>query len=432
MPTSAAARIPPELFPSIIDHLDPERFARLPRSDVRGELNWSLVCVSWAQQCRQVFFQGIWIGTMKQAAGFRNLVMGVCSKRLTPLVDLIESMVVEHRLYADARALFPTVGALLPRLPPSKLRQFRVWGPALKLSADVRLRSPLWATPSRFAHLLAPYRELRLFYLHFASLGDVARFVDHFPHLEELELYRVAWDKNDVHVVTPSQVAPRPNARRSLRSIDVVECTDDLLSWQLLALGPKPRTVLQLLSPDDLQTILRILSSIRAAYVDAWEMDGEFIDYRQRDLGGCILKRVLLLRLRTYLENGDSFIAELNCGSIKLHFTCQSEQRAATAHDLLRVTGCVLRVYQSACDNYALYAKHGVCSSILQFSALRGLLFGVQSNLEDLQTWVNANPALRQVDDRQFKYHRFLSFEDDEQKWVGRYSSTLEPTGMSS
>lgn len=93
-----------------------------------------------------MFFRNIGIQSMKQAAEFRNLVMGAGNERLTPFVDLVEWVDVEHYLDEDGRSFFHILGALTPRLHPSKFREFYVEGPARKLHANVRLRSPLWAS----------------------------------------------------------------------------------------------------------------------------------------------------------------------------------------------------------------------------------------------------------------------------------------------
>ena len=98
---SRAADLPQELFANIIRHLHISFRDRLiPSMYLRhtGLGSGSLVCLYWAQQCRQVLYQGrnIRIRSMKHAVKFRELVTGAGCKRLKPIVDMIGSVDVRY------------------------------------------------------------------------------------------------------------------------------------------------------------------------------------------------------------------------------------------------------------------------------------------------------------------------------------------------
>lgn len=266
MSTSAATRVPEELFPFIIQHLPIEfRYGRqfLPNDEIRdsGVVVGSLVCMYWAEKCREMLFRGrtVEIESMKSAVGLRNLVVGAGCKRLTRLADMIGYVDVVHDLKRDGRSLYQILGAVIP---PSKFREFRVCGPRSALHAGLRLRTPYWGVGRPLPQFVTPYRRLELYKLHFASISDVICFVDQFPHIEELVLWQLTWDETGVDAPNMPNVIPPPDTRhRSLRSIQLGRCADNLILWRLVALGSKPRTPLQLLSPVDRRAVLDLVTS---------------------------------------------------------------------------------------------------------------------------------------------------------------------------
>lgn len=231
MSASAAARIPEELFPYIIQYLPvPIDDYYLPRDRIRdsGVVVGSLVCMDWAKRCREMLFRErtVRIGSMESAVRFRNLVMGAGCERLTAIVGMIAEVDVEHDLDKDGRSWYHILGALMPRLPRSKFRMFYIKGPRSKLAAGLRFRTPYWGVAKPLPQFVTQYRRLYLRELHFASIGDLVCFADHFPHLEELQLLLLTWDETGVRAPAVTEEIPRPDpCHRSLRSIWVQGCT---------------------------------------------------------------------------------------------------------------------------------------------------------------------------------------------------------------
>ena len=84
-------------------------------------------------------------------------------------------------------------------------------------------RSPHFGIPLSFPRYMIPYRRLELDNLRFASPRVLAGFLCHFPCLEELTLWSLAFDQDELPVpqhtpagapATPSQIRrPRPLCR---------------------------------------------------------------------------------------------------------------------------------------------------------------------------------------------------------------------------
>lgn len=443
MSATSGAILPPELFADVIRHLSTDFYDRgyddsLPNERIRGcgVLNGMLVCMWWARQCRERLFRGrtIRIKSMKQAIGFRNLVMGPCCGRLTRIADMVGFVDVWHFLDRDARSWFQIVGVLIPRLPPTKLHRFIVQGPRSKLPDACRLRNPFWGVGRLLPHFVRPYRRLELFFLRFVSPEDIICFVNHFTNLEELEIWGLTWDEASMNHSNLPQTVIYTNPRRcSLRSIHVTRCTDGLLLWRLVSFGTKTHTALQLLLPDDQQTILNLVEGAYAMYVDTGE-ESRDIQYEKTGAGKCNAEPSALWKMTTCTDYSTPFIIGIELGYITLHLLCDYERSNPSAHVQLRVIGCVVALHCEDKERCAEWAKLPFWAYILQFSSLRGLVVGLPDE-DALKSWfTEVDPALRDPGNRQLWYHRLVTFEKHkapEGQWMGRDPSSLDLTGMS-
>lgn len=449
MSTTAAARIPQELYAYIIEHLSIDvswSDTALPHSDIHGSgvVVGSLVCMHWAQRCRKMLFQGrvVHIRSMKQAVGFRNLVMSASCEGITPIVDLIERVDVVHHLNRDGRSWFQIIGALMPRLPRSKFGTFSAFGPRSKLPAAFRLQTPFWAAQS-LPQFVRPYRTLHLETLHVTSAADVVRFVNRFPHLLCLHLNSVTWDKNVAHALTLPRVVTRPSAPYcSLRSMTVEYCMDKLLLWRLVALGSKPRTPLQLLSPDDQQAVFNLVTDAYNANIEVNEYNT--MKYELTECGERGDDLTWLRKLTTHTEISGPLTVHIDVGPIELHLFCEKERNMFSMSKSLRVTGCILVVYSRDKNTWAKYAKHTFWSSVLQLSSLRSLVLGIGrvgrvetsgvDNVDALMTLTEAHPELRKPASEKLRYYQLVTLEEisnDGSEWVGRDPLSLELTSTS-
>lgn len=264
MYTPAAERIPQELFAYIIGHLY-SRIDYLPdRYDVRrtGLLSGSLVCVHWAQQCREMLYRGrtIEIRSRKQAVGFRRMVMTESCKSFTPFAQMIARVDVDVD-DRDERPWLHIIGALVPRLPHVIFEICNIGSGPLGFRSP--FRSPLEALPKTLPGSFTPYRTLHLDGLRFRSLDDLLRLVSHFPRLEYLNLLSIKWKSNGTRTPARLQMAPVVDAYRcSLRLVRIENCTDDLLLWQCLMWSSRQSITLRLLSPEDQAAVCHIVACV--------------------------------------------------------------------------------------------------------------------------------------------------------------------------
>lgn len=269
---ATGADIPPELFPFILAHVDPniKGYHSLPDSGTRdsGAVNCSLVCLSWAQQCRCILFRGreIQLSSMKQAAGFRELVTMAGNATLEPVLDMIASVSIDHDLRKGIHTWFHLIGSLIPRVPPAKFGTFRIQGsPERAFLRPNQLRSPYWDSPRHLAPFITPYQHLALRYLHFGSASDVVRLASHFTGAKSLDFRSLTWSEVSTQVpLQPQTVAQLKDC--PLRDIWLQQCKDSLLLWQLLAF--ERRSFLQSLCIEDQQAIFQITSAACAAQLE--------------------------------------------------------------------------------------------------------------------------------------------------------------------
>lgn len=266
-----------------------------------GLLSGSLVCMHWARACRRALYQGrnLEISSRRQAERLRDLVRSAgSSKRLTPIVDMIRMVNVFHKGFpADGRSWsHVVVGALVPRLQPDRFDRFYIYGRSSSLPFGMRLGSPDWDVQKTLPHTLTPYRRLGLIGVHFPSLSYFCRFLRHFPRLEELDLYQVTWDKADWHP-RPLILTHHPD-RGSLTDINIDDCTDGLLLWQLIQ-ESQLRSLLQACTHDDQQAISQLVTSAYTAVKGKRQGIVPVIGYRQWPSGEYNLQLTLLSQLTT-------------------------------------------------------------------------------------------------------------------------------------
>lgn len=271
-----AATLPLELVWMIADaagllYRDPEDEEYDARSDL---LCCALVCIEWAKRFRPLAYGGLnWIESERSARRLRDLVMGPCSDRLTPLVELIG----ELRVWADAsdKRSWHRRLTSLARIPDDKFAEIYIPGSD---TSPPLFRSLHWGIPSPARDLPSPYRRVALENLRFASVEHIFQIVRKLPRLEELELYRLSWAED-----TPrGNTAPRQQARSVLTRVKVVFCPDaSLLLLRLLLIEGSARVAnpLQVLPPPDQSAIIQLVERFAAHWhaQDSQAISGLFV-----------------------------------------------------------------------------------------------------------------------------------------------------------
>lgn len=284
--------IPPELFANIICYIGTEAGGYADKRWECGEKQPremgppSLVCVYWAQRCRLYLYEDstVTIHSAKQAVRFRNLVMGSCSKRFTPIVDMIKGLEVKYDIPSeDKHAWHPILGALVPLVPADKFLRFWLLG-----SEDAR--SPHWAIATSLPSFSNPYRELRLSYCHVPSLRALLILLRKFPRVQVLWLSDVTWDEDHAHALT----RPRPADRRkrrdpSLSRIELFNCQHGArILHYLVHGGLNGGSLLRTLSDEDQRVMVEIHNRVYAICSEGKAN----IFYDQTTLGQCTFRGI--------------------------------------------------------------------------------------------------------------------------------------------
>ncbi|KAI0094180.1 hypothetical protein BDY19DRAFT_7744 [Irpex rosettiformis] len=241
------AVLPPELFPNILKWvsrdddrnetlrrlqrqrgLDDQQFIRQyvmagPAYTLRS---CSLVCLYWANQCREYMFRGatLSVWTLERAQSFRKYsVEG--SPRLARVCTLIRGIEVIMICHKTPRSYLDLV--FLPQTR-DKLVQLKISGPFPKGLPPVKSDTPHWSLTN--LAILPPsvtaYREIVVKDFHFPSFRHVVSFLKHFDASTTHELANITWDgktPNDL-----SQFFKPPTRHRQTIQVNVDQCTDNV------------------------------------------------------------------------------------------------------------------------------------------------------------------------------------------------------------
>lgn len=195
-------------------------------------MSCSLVCLYWANQCRDYLFRDMEL-VIRSLADFLVLessyVMNGCTRlvRLRSLTSISrieqtwESTAWCYRLYSSH--LLDSLGSHRWRRPPFVLR-----GPVPAHLPHTAYRSPHWSLPRLMPSCYTPFFELTLCDIHFPSLSDLLALLRHFKHLPEIIFQNVTWSNEDVHF--PVRSVGRRTANTQLLcwpTVSVRDCADN-------------------------------------------------------------------------------------------------------------------------------------------------------------------------------------------------------------
>lgn len=286
------ARIPPELFQKILEHVATwdNGWSTSSFEDARQDLrNCSLVCVFWAEYCRRVLYRECLlprIQSWRQAVAMADALLEGKSGRLTPFKQLLKGVHVELQPRSAGREdddrpwlhLLFSLSLLREMLPQSTLdidHRDYVLPPHITLTS---FNSPHWSLPRSVPPSCTPYRRIDIQNMRFHSFSKFIKFIGHFTSAEEFRFLGIKWDVDDSAVVTPQRSFTV--RRRPLKAIYSRGCTDNMLVC-LQAIKQSPASKCSS-SPWTQRTVSEFVLAILAALENGehWRVVAEV------DLGG--------------------------------------------------------------------------------------------------------------------------------------------------
>ena len=227
---ATAAVLPPELFPHILAYVGKNRYGGIDQEERRHLKTCSLVCLYWANLCREHLFRDLYFLTLQSAAELATLQYYARngSPRLIPLISLgwhlrvkqtwAESSWCHHifdfnrrfgREYTQQRTdELELVGPVPPHMPPAAYH------------------SPHWSLPRQMSTALLPFTNIWLRDIHFPRLLDLSTLLKHLHCSHQVLLERTTWDQVDITEM-PSPRRPGPSIRAEIYAIDAFACSNN-------------------------------------------------------------------------------------------------------------------------------------------------------------------------------------------------------------
>ena len=219
----------------------------------------SLVCVYWANQCREYMFRGahlnVW--SLQTAQYFRKYSTDGC-KNLVPICTLIQSIDVWVFCHRTQRSFVDLV--YLPHMR-GKLDTLKIFGPLPEGLSPAKLDTPHWsltnlATPPPPA---TAYQHVVLIAIDFPSFRHLVKYFKFLDSAVSYHLANITW--SDKAPSTPSCFF-KPLARhRKSFSVNVSRCTDDLILCIQVAMM-YPDFPLRAVSSQDEAVMLHLLNIV--------------------------------------------------------------------------------------------------------------------------------------------------------------------------
>lgn len=295
-----AARIPPELFENILFYVNMDRVSQrkihyrnygrnLARkqgkpspNDILTDLKQcSLVCLFWANRCREHMFseQKIWIRSYEDAEIFRRYVVGGCLRltqvhQLIKWIDVIQNYSGDWASQDHKRQTSFLHLLYLPAIQ-DKLQELSIEGPVSEGFNPAKLDTPHWGiSPSMFI----PSSSLRKIYLkdvQFPSFRHVTKYIKHFSCATYVSFEKITWDGQiDLSLPRVSSTLTCQRRPRTLQIKAKGACTN-AVHLALTALMMNPNCPLHRLSDEERVWMIKFMTLMWGDDIDPYVHIGE-------------------------------------------------------------------------------------------------------------------------------------------------------------
>lgn len=229
--------LPPELFPFILKYVGTDDRGGYLKKDGRRYLRTcSLVCIDWANRCRDHLFRHrtLEIKTLRELATLEGSFTSRASghTRLRPLIALVDNVVFKweqnwdspswcHRAYSSPLAFIRKQGCKL---------DLTLRGPVPANLPRAAYRSPHWSLPRSMPYNFLLLLNVNVCDVRFPALSDLYQLCGHFASTPSLDMRNVSWGVADV----PAGFLRRRNTNRyimkqQIRRFAATGCTDNVL-----------------------------------------------------------------------------------------------------------------------------------------------------------------------------------------------------------
>ncbi|KAI0083432.1 hypothetical protein BDY19DRAFT_1032314 [Irpex rosettiformis] len=229
----ASTRIPPELFDNVLFYLclvsGPYR-RRNGGLSRRAVMSCSLVCLRWANICRQALFRDKWL-KIRSSEELQTFTKYATQRipSLIPIHELIESILVEQRY--DIQYSFCDRVYMLKAKFGVSFSTLRLTGPVPDGFPSCRLDTPHWGlSPSvPTPPSLLSYDEIDVQNVHLPSFRHVVKYVRHFAQAGSILFDGLTWDTDGQEPQLPFYRRGSHKVKdRNLR-VSANGCTDNMI-----------------------------------------------------------------------------------------------------------------------------------------------------------------------------------------------------------
>ena len=285
----ASARIPPELFEKILDHVGSGFRTRLA-GDSRIELEdrettssspidnegigaCSLVCRHWANVCRRYMFQGaeLKIDSPSKMDVFVKYATRGC-RSLVKVHTLIGRLLV-YQTYSNSLSFSHRLGALRSTIGKEIELRLYISGPIPRKFPSQLLDTPHWGlSPTAVTPpSISPYSAISIETIHLPSFAHVVKYIEHFEEARTFSFRGLTWDVDGEpqHQVRIHRLRRRPRKRNVQGRLDVhaMECTNSVgLCLQVLA--SHPCSLFHRIHDDEREALISLLTWFCQAFVN--------------------------------------------------------------------------------------------------------------------------------------------------------------------
>ncbi|KAI0083241.1 hypothetical protein BDY19DRAFT_711092 [Irpex rosettiformis] len=270
---SASRQIPPELFDNILfyvcldnrwagagdtlDSLNADDRSLSKNVLSRNATTCSLVCLHWANRCRQWLFRNkrLKICSFEEAQTLIRYATQGCAS-LVPVHKLIESIWVEQRY--DRRQSFCDRLYMLKVKLGVRLSELNLIGPVPHGFPPCKLDTPHWSLPPSVATppSLLPYGVIRVINAHLPSMKHVSKYVRHFVRSLNIHLEGMTWDTDGQEPQLHLYRRGSHKVEGESFQVSASKCTDNFYLCLLVAtVHPHWQSLMSMLPDDETQWI---------------------------------------------------------------------------------------------------------------------------------------------------------------------------------
>ncbi|KAI0083175.1 hypothetical protein BDY19DRAFT_1061065 [Irpex rosettiformis] len=250
----ASIRIPPELFDNILLHLCLDYEPWLGRKDIsvrRAIMLCSLVCIRWANLCREALFRDkmLEISSSEEVQTFTEYATQGCPS-LVPIHTLIDSISVEQGY--NMRHSFCDRVHMLKAKFGVRLSMLTLIGPVPDGFPSCKLDTPHWGLPPSVPTppSLLSFGEIRVEDIHLPSFRHVVKYVRHFAQAGSIRFSSLTWDADGQEPQLPFYRRGFHKVKDKYLDVHADYCTDNFLLCLIVAANHSYWRSLMCMLPD--------------------------------------------------------------------------------------------------------------------------------------------------------------------------------------